>query len=442
MVAGEEGPGQTSRYRLLETMRAYARQQLAAAGDQLDRLRRRHAEHYTAFAERAAPELRGPAQLEWQPRIRAERDNLQAAVTWALAIGGQARPLAFRIVAALAGFAVTSPSTASGWADACLAQIGGCPPALRARVIAAAAYGAFWGGDLPLAQRRAEDALQDPASGDPVGLGLLRLLLAQICTLTGQPERGASIAREARQEAADQGIDILVGYCHATEAMAWTAARDYAAARPPAMEAVEVARKVQNPALSAMAFCAAATAIWAGDPQAALMLIEDSLALTRAGAYDPVRDIALTWAGVIRARTGDLPGALAALQEAMARQHASGSRLLLGMTLQVVAVVLARLGEAEPAAVLSGAFSAHFPASVSAIHQDERLRIDEAQVTARRALGEAAYGSALGRGAAMDDDEVTDYALGEFRRLAALIGKPGAQAAESPPGTARRSGRE
>ncbi len=77
------------------------------------------------------------------------------------------------------------------------------------------------------------------------------------------------------------------------EAMAWTAAGDYAAARRPAMEAVEVARRVQNPGLSALAFCAAAGAIWPGDPQAALMLIEDSLALTRAGASDTILGIAL-----------------------------------------------------------------------------------------------------------------------------------------------------
>jgi len=74
MVAEEEGPDQTSRYRLLETMRAYARQQLAAG--ELGRLRHRHAEHYT------------------------ELNNLQAAITWSLADGVQARPLAFWIVAA------------------------------------------------------------------------------------------------------------------------------------------------------------------------------------------------------------------------------------------------------------------------------------------------------------------------------------------------------
>ena len=407
LVAEEEGPDQTSRYRLLETMRAYARQQLADG--ELDRLRRRHAEYYAAFAERAGLELAGPAQLEWQPRIRAERDNLQAAVTWSLASGGQARPLAFRIVAALAGFAVTSPSTVRGWAEACLAQIGACPPELRGMVLAAAAWSAFFAGDLPLAQRRAEDALRDPAAGDPLSLALLRCVLAQTYMLTGQPECGVSIAREGRQEAAEQGIEIFVGYLLAMEAMAWTAAGDYAAARPPAMEAVEMARRVQNPALSALAFCTAAGAIWPGDPQAALMLIEDSLALTRAGACDPFLGIALMWAGVIRARNGDLPGALAALQEAMAQQHADGDRLLLGMTLRLAAVVLARLGEAGPAAVLSGAFSAHYPPS-SPLRKDERMEIDEAQSLARHTLGEAAYSAALARGAAMDDDEVVEYA--------------------------------
>jgi predicted ATPase/class 3 adenylate cyclase len=440
LVAAEEGPDETSRYRLLETMRAYARQQLAAG--ELGWLRHRHAEYYVAFAERGGLELLGPAQLEWQQRIRAELDNLQAAVTWALAEGGQDRPLAFRIVAALAGLAVISPGTVGGWAEACLAQIGVCPPELRGMVIAAAAWTAFFAGDLPLAQRRAEDALRDPAAGDPISLAMLRAVLSQSYMLTGQPERGARIAREARQEVAELGIEILVGNLLATEAMAWTAARDYTAARPPAMEAVEVARRVQNPALSAFAFCMAAGAIWPGDPQAALTLIEDSLALTRAGACDSILDSALTWAGFIRAQTGDLPGALAALQEAMAKQHADGNRLLLNMTLQIAAAALARLGEAEPAAVLSGAFSAHFPQDISAVHEDEKMGIGEAQSLARRTLSEAAYGAALARGAAMDDDEVVGYAQGEFRRLADLRTEPGAQAPESPPDPARPSRRE
>ena len=433
MVAEEEGPGQTSRYRLLETMRAYARQQLADAGEP-DRLQRAHAEHYAAFAERSGPELGGPAQLQWQPRIRAERDNLQAAVTWALISGGRARPLAFRIVAALAALAITSPSAVRGWAEACAAQLGACPPELRAPVLAAAAWSAHSGGDLPLAQRWAEEALQDPAAGDPVSLGLLRMVLSLICTWTGQPERGAGIAREGRQEAAVQGIEVVVGYLLATEARAWIAAGDYAAARRPAMEAVEVTRRVQNPGLSAWAFCVAAAAIWPGDPQTALKLIEDSLALTRAGASDVCLGMALTWAGIIRAKNGDLPGALAALGEAIAKRHADGNRLFLGMTLQIAAAVLARLGEAEPAAVLAGAFSAHFPPDISAVHEDEQLGIGQARSLARCALGDAAYRAALARGAAMDDDEVVGYAQGVYRRLASLHAEPRTPTPGLPPG--------
>ena len=66
----------------------------------------------------------------------------------------------------------------------------------------------------------------------------------------------------------------------------------------------------------------------------------------------------------------------------------------------------------------------------------------DAQVTARRALGEAAFSRALGRGAAMDDDEITDYALGQFRRVAALIGEPDPGAQELPPGLAQPSRRD
>jgi hypothetical protein len=70
------------------------------------------------------------------------------------------------------------------------------------------------------------------------------------------------------------------------------------------------------------------------------------------------------------------------------------------------------------------------------------MEIREAQSLARRALGEAAHSAALGRGAAMDDDEVVGYALGEVRRVADLWAEPGPQAPEPPPGLARPSRHE
>jgi hypothetical protein len=202
------------------------------------------------------------------------------------------------------------------------------------------------------------------------------------------------------------------------------------------MQAAEIARRVRNPALSASASLAAGQAIWRSEPQAALLLIEDSLALARAGAHDGILGVALRLGAVIRSRTGDLPGALAALQEATLQCHADGTRMLLGSALRIGAVVLAQLGEAGPAAVLSGAFAAHFPESVSAWIENELMATDQAQALARHALGEAAYEAAAGRGAAMDEDEIVAYAVGEFQRVAALLAEPGARAPHGPPGPA------
>jgi hypothetical protein len=435
LLAEEEGPDQTTRYRLLETMRAYARQHLTAA--QLTRLHRAHARFYAAFAERAGPEIIGPAQLDWQRRIGAERDNLHAAVTWALARGGQDPRLAFRIVAALLGLGLVSPVLTRGWADACLTRLDSCPPGLRAPVLAAAARTAYNAGDVPLALRLAEQALAEPTPGDPLTSWTVRGVLGRIYAITGLLERAMSLAREVRQEAAARGIEYFVGLSLVSEGAAWTAAGDYAAARQPAMEAVEIARRVRNPQLSAQASFWAAVAIWRSEPQAALLLIEDSLALARAGALDMVLGGALPTAALVRARNGDLPGALAAVQEAAGQLHADGTRLAVGSALRTGAVVLAQLGEAGPAAVLSGALAAHFPGpSFEKWFEDERRGGEQEQALVRRALSEAAYDAAAGRGAAMDEDEIVAYAVGEFQRVAEMLSQPGAQAPHAPPGPA------
>ena len=58
----------TGRYRLLETIRAYAAERLAASGTETA-IRRQHAAHYLALAEHAAGQLRTPAQRAWLDRL-------------------------------------------------------------------------------------------------------------------------------------------------------------------------------------------------------------------------------------------------------------------------------------------------------------------------------------------------------------------------------------
>jgi predicted ATPase len=77
------------RYRLLETIRQYARERLLEAGGS-DKVRERHLDYYLKFARRAEPELRGPYQVEWLDRLEKEVDNIRAALEWAMDVNIEA----------------------------------------------------------------------------------------------------------------------------------------------------------------------------------------------------------------------------------------------------------------------------------------------------------------------------------------------------------------
>jgi predicted ATPase/DNA-binding SARP family transcriptional activator len=67
------------RYRLLETMRVFARRQLADP----ELLRRRHAEYVVELVEETRAHLFGPDAGSWLDRLHVERENWRAALDWA-----------------------------------------------------------------------------------------------------------------------------------------------------------------------------------------------------------------------------------------------------------------------------------------------------------------------------------------------------------------------
>ncbi|HYT10277.1 MAG TPA: BTAD domain-containing putative transcriptional regulator, partial [Mycobacteriales bacterium] len=93
--------GREPRYRMLETLREYGLEQLAAA-DAVAAARRAHAAHFLALAEEAEPHLRRPEQVAWIARLTAERDNLLAAMRFATDVGDA--DTAIRMGAALAWY--------------------------------------------------------------------------------------------------------------------------------------------------------------------------------------------------------------------------------------------------------------------------------------------------------------------------------------------------
>ncbi len=79
LVNVETGP--VTRYRMLETIREYAAEKLAANGaDANASLRRLYLAHYRSMAELAAPRVRTSEQRLWLNRLEADHDNLRAAL--------------------------------------------------------------------------------------------------------------------------------------------------------------------------------------------------------------------------------------------------------------------------------------------------------------------------------------------------------------------------
>ncbi|MFN8457681.1 MAG: tetratricopeptide repeat protein [Anaerolineae bacterium] len=88
-------------YRMLETIRQYAWEKLAASGE-LNSMRQRHLAFYLALAEMTEPKLISAEQVVWLERLEVEHDNLRLALTWSLESG--LAELGLRLAAALGEF--------------------------------------------------------------------------------------------------------------------------------------------------------------------------------------------------------------------------------------------------------------------------------------------------------------------------------------------------
>jgi predicted ATPase/transcriptional regulator with XRE-family HTH domain/Tfp pilus assembly protein PilF len=81
LVRAGSGRDGEPRFELLETIRAFGREQLDITG--MEQLRWAHALHYLGLAEEAGPHLRASDQALWLARLDEESGNMRAALTWA-----------------------------------------------------------------------------------------------------------------------------------------------------------------------------------------------------------------------------------------------------------------------------------------------------------------------------------------------------------------------
>lgn len=81
-----------TRYRMLETIRQYARQKLEDAGE-TTAIASRHLDYMIVFSRDVVPRFHGPEPRRWLDRLENEYDNISAALDWGLASGAVEREL-------------------------------------------------------------------------------------------------------------------------------------------------------------------------------------------------------------------------------------------------------------------------------------------------------------------------------------------------------------
>jgi predicted ATPase/class 3 adenylate cyclase len=409
LVVAEPG-GTALRYRLLETIRLFAAEQLAGAGGaEAAAARAAHCAHYLAVAEAAAPHLTRPDQGSWLTRLDADQANFRRAAEHAAGEpGGTSQVLRFGVALLRYWLARYRNEEAAGLLVPALRRPdAAADPALFAEALAAAAFLTMY-TDLATSLRLAGQADQVAGGlGDDRLLALCRCMLGWAYCSADELERARPLAQEAAGRARQLGDDVLLGLCLRVHAYAV----GWAASGPLYAEALACTERSGDLGVSHRLHTNAGwAALERGDLPAARAHLEAAIRDAEAiGSPHPVPSENLGW--VLRAEH-DLDGARSRFEEALRTSRRIGSKREMATAINGLACLATDLGDWHRAAVLHGAGQPLIDQTgVQRGKLADRYR-RESLAQARAALGDEQAQRANARGMALSLDQAIDLALG------------------------------
>jgi predicted ATPase/class 3 adenylate cyclase len=415
-------PGAPTRYRLLETIRQYAAERLASAGE-VAAIRGRHLAFYLGLAREAGPALRGPDMVAWLNRLDSEADNLRAALEWSFEADPEA---AMRLSVATAAYwrSRSIGSEAIEW----VAKVAGLasklpPPApsaarertiLVARVFAAAAGASLLGAQYAAGERWAEEAVAlARQAGDDEALSEALTALATNMAFSGR----VSEARELVDEMirlAERRHDwlALAGVQGSRAYIAATSGGDLAEAEALLLRAAEAADRSRNPRVIA------GIAASRGELSGFTGRLADARAWldTAIAGYEEMGDRRLVLmtrselAHMLR-RGGEIDEAEQLYRQTLhAWQHA-GNRGAIAHQLECFGFLATARKDFLRAARLLGAAEAVREAAEAVMVGTERAEYDAAKDTLRGALDATALDAAWAEGRRLTTDDAVALAI-------------------------------
>jgi non-specific serine/threonine protein kinase len=376
LLVEDEADGR--RYRLLEPVRQFA-VGLAPAAER-EAVQARQATWYTALAEQATLQLRGPEQLTWIARLRRELGNLREVLAWANAHDEaemQAR-LAVALSLFIEGLTYLSDSR-QALARVLARPPGAVSPALRRQALLAAGR-------------------QAPGRGDPEGaVALLNACLAD--------------ARAAGDQAVTAEALAYLGLAHFKRGAA-------AAALASLQESLALAREHDdNLAIALALFLLGSAAIVGADYPRARRLLQESLERYQRAGHLRYIAAARTQLGIATAMLGERREAATLLREGMAGHLAVGDRLFISFRLRQLAAVLADMLPQE-AIRLVGAAEALRERLGGTLAPLDRAIVERTLATAGAYLSPIEAARHLEEGRALTLEEAVAAAVNAAERLA------------------------
>ena len=429
LVVSEDTEAGTTRYEMLETLRHYARERLDEHAD-ADARRRRHAEHYADFAEDAGREIRGADELAWRARIRAELDNLRAAVTWSLdSLDDGDAELALRIIVGLALQQGFDPALGIGeWALRARERVASTTPARRQVVRAAAAYYMGIGGDYLHARELANEALREGMPADSAWPSYAAYTLGYIDINAGHHEEALATWETALDDLGDRigPMEVMTLHASASGAASWIG--DSERALMHAEKGLEFGRQGGGPSGIASSLFAYGLITRAQNPATARAALEESVALVESGAVPVMYGYALAAVAPLRAEAGESAHALRALRDALQYAADTANEALNDQIRAEALPVLAGVGAAEVGVALLPESWLDWSETLTETELDAHSDAGAWYASlgsVRRELGEDEFERAKAHAAAMSPRQIVDYAIAEFDRLIAELEESG-----------------
>jgi predicted ATPase/class 3 adenylate cyclase len=400
MVTVEDSGGGT-RYSLLETLRQYGEEQLDAFGD-ADAARARHAAYFAALAEEGFEGTHGADEARWVGVLNAEVDNLRVAVAWAVD-EGDAETVA-RIVAALDLYAFLHMwSEFADWTFAALDLIAGTSGRLAALVYAAAVSQSWQRGEVDRVHQLADDGLA-AAGDDDEAQARIHIALGNGLGLAGDLEgalRHRTTGLEAFRRAADPWATSM-GLSNLVLGLVPTGQMEFALELN--REAMEIARRIDNPTAIGYAAYSKGELLLESDPDESLRALEEANAVLT--PIDSRFLLGVTRVSLVSAagRTSDPQLAVAGYLDLLAHWSASGNRPVLWVTMRNAAELLSRAGDDATFATVYGALrkADRLPPEDS----PEHARLAAALERTTAGLGPDEAEELMAVGERMDADEV------------------------------------